>query len=569
MKLRRDRGSRRSGPRAGPRAPRRAIAVLTILSALAAAFVALAGPAAAAGTCTAGQNPSGQSVYYCSVWLPSGGVPIYAGTSPHSAVIDRLKTGGDVNWFFCHVSGATATVSGYSSSDWARTVGDVHGSVGYVPAVYFDGTQNYWPSLPACGGSGGSGGTRCTSGSNHAGDNVFYCPVWVPSGGVPIYKSTSTGSAVVDHLHEGGDVNWFRCQVDGGTASVDGYTSKNWAKTVGDDHGATGYVPAVYFSGAQNYWAGMSACSGSAPPPADGSCSQGTNPSGQTVYYCPVWLPGGGVPVYATTSPSSSVVGRLHTGGSANWFYCRTQGDEATTDGYSSSSWAKTLADNDAAGYVPAIYFTGVQDYWPGLPSCGSGGGTPPPPPTDGGPNTNGKACGISYTGVTTLTLKLMQNACRVTDPSDPLYAYRIYAWNGGHAAQPGPTYGSCDPGNGAPDDCHVQGFDCSGLVRYAYWRTTGVDALDGYTWSQWTKAMSMHKKLVVDAGSGGKSTDVDDYLSQLKPGDVLWYGSNANEHVAIYMGDGKQMNAYQSGTADGITSVNSGSLFWGAVRFW
>ena len=38
------------------------------------------------------------------------------------------------------------------------------------------------------------------------------------------------------------------------TASVSGYTSSDWARTVGDDNGATGYVPAVYFSGAENYW---------------------------------------------------------------------------------------------------------------------------------------------------------------------------------------------------------------------------------------------------------------------------------------------------------------------------
>jgi hypothetical protein len=545
-------------------------AILGVLVLLGSVSVVAAAPASAASSCTAGHNPSGQSVYYCGVWLPSGGIPVYASTSPNADVVDHLRAGGTGNWFYCQVRGATASSSGYSSNDWARTVGDDHGATGYVPAVYYSGTQSYWAGMTACASSGGSGGTRCTAGTNRSGQNVFYCPVWLPSGGAPVYKSSSTSSGIVDHLNYGGDVNWFRCQQDGTSASAGGYTSNNWARTISDNHGATGYVPAVYFAGAQDYWAGMSPCGTPAPPPADGSCSQGTNPSGSTVYYCPVWLPSGGVPVYASTDTGSGVVGRLTTGGSANWFYCRVNGGTATTGGYSSSNWAKTLADNDASGYVPAIYFTGAQNYWPGLPQCGSSGQPPPPPPTDGGSNTDGKACGLSYTGLPHLTLKLMQSACRVTDPSDSLYKYRMYAWNGGHGSIPGPTYGSCDPKNGAPNDCHVDGFDCSGLVRYAYYLTTRIDALDGYTWGQYSKAMSMRTKAVIDGASrSGNSGNVNDYLSRLKPGDVLWYGQNAGQHVAIYLGNGKQMNAYQSGTADGITSVTTGDVFWGAVRFW
>lgn len=551
---------------------RRLLAVLAmvgIASVLCLTSPAFAGAAASATGCTAGTNPSGQTVYYCGVWLPSGGIPVYANTSAGSTVVDHLHTGGTANWFYCQESGGTASTSGYTSSDWARTIGDDHGATGYVPAVYFSGTANSWTGLPACGGSSSPGGTTCTSGTSHTGDSVFYCPIWVPSGGVPIYSSTSTTSTVVDHLHTAGDGNWFYCQQNGSSATASGYTSSNWAKTIGDDNGATGYVPAVYFTGAANYWAGVSACGSSAPPPSDGSCDAGTNGSGQSVYYCPVWLPSGGVPVYSTTSTTSGVVGTLNTGGSANWFYCHHSGSTATTSGYSSTDWAYTLADNNAKGYVPAIYFSGAQNYWPGLPTCAGTPAPPSSPPTNGGAPINGSACGYSFTSLPTLTMKLIENMCAITVPSNAIYQYRIYSWDGGHGSTPGPTYGSCSPSNGAPNDCHVDGFDCSGLVRYAYYETTGLDALDGYTWQQWTQANALHPNTVLSAGAAGKSAQVDDYLSTLKPGDILFYGNNADEHVAVYLGNGKQMNAYQSGDPDGVTGVTTDDVFWGAVQLW
>jgi hypothetical protein len=218
---------------------------------------------------------------------------------------------------------------------------------------------------------------------------------------------------------------------------------------------------------------------------------------------------------------------------------------------------------------VPAIYFSGAQNYWPGLPTCAGTPAPPSSPPTNGGAPINGAACGYSFTSLPTLTMKLIENMCAITVPGNAIYQYRIYSWDGGHGASPGPTYGSCSPSNGAPNDCHVDGFDCSGLVRYAYYETTGLDALDGYTWEQWTQAIALHPNTVISAGAAKNSAQVDDYLSTLKPGDILFYGTNANEHVAVYLGSGKQMNAYQSGVPDGVTSVTTDDVFWGAVRLW
>ncbi|MYT09136.1 peptidoglycan endopeptidase, partial [Streptomyces sp. SID5470] len=54
------------------------------------------------------------------------------------------------------------------------------------------------------------------------------------------------------------------------------------------------------------------------------------------------------------------------------------------------------------------------------------------------------------------------------------------YSWGGGHAATPGASYGYYDGSD--PDSLHDgerKGFDCSGLMRYAYYRATGRDLLN------------------------------------------------------------------------------------------
>jgi cell wall-associated NlpC family hydrolase len=388
---------------------------------------------------------------------------------------------------------------------------------------------------------------------------------------VPVYSSASQSSAIVDYLHVAGNGNWFYCQQNGGLATASGYTSSNWAQTVGDDNNATGWVPAVYFNGVQNYWAGLGACSVPQPSPADGSCTAGHNSAGTTVYYCPVWVPSGGVPVYAGTSTSSGVVDYLYTGGSANWFYCHVSGSPATVSGYASTDWAKTVGDaHGATGYVPAVYFTGAQDYWAGLTTCSGSGNTPPPPPpaSGGNPSSGSLTCyghAVSYSSLPALTVSLLANACGLSGN---------YTWDGGHGAAPGPTYGHPDGTPEARNDANVWGMDCSGFVRYAYYLTTGNDALNGYTWGQWDMANGLpHASVLRTSGwlhdaNGWHGPPAAGYESQLQPGDLIWYGHSGGEHIAIYIGNGLQMNAYQSGKPYGVTSVWD-SDFWGAVRLW
>ncbi|HEY2299500.1 MAG TPA: NlpC/P60 family protein [Jatrophihabitans sp.] len=118
-----------------------------------------------------------------------------------------------------------------------------------------------------------------------------------------------------------------------------------------------------------------------------------------------------------------------------------------------------------------------------------------------------------------------------------------MYAWAGGNAY--GPTYGVC-AGDGAYNDCHVRGFDCSGLSLYAW---APYKRMDHYAASQYWEAGSYHPS-----------------TSQLLPGDLTFWSSNGSpsgiHHVAIYIGGGNVIQAPQSGSVIQITPL--WSVDWG-----
>jgi cell wall-associated NlpC family hydrolase len=281
------------------------------------------------------------------------------------------------------------------------------------------------------------------------------------------------------------------------------------------------------------------------------SCTAGSTPGGLAVSYCPIWVPTGGVPVFASTNGSSQVVDHLYVGGSANWFHCKQDGSSYSASGYTTVNWARTLGDDSGAvGWVPAVYFDGAQNYWEGMPNC--------PTPSTG--TASGSACGHSYTGIPAASLAMMRSACAQTN--------YIYAWGGGHLTLPGASRGYCDPENGAPNDCSVIGFDCSGLVRHAYWQATGNDGLNGPTWTQWSQAHSMAHRTEVNAGADKRASS---YAGQLQPGDIMWFGDSAasSHHVAIYLGFNEVINAYQSGDPINKKPLSAFNDFLGAVRIW
>ncbi|HKR48240.1 MAG TPA: NlpC/P60 family protein [Pseudonocardiaceae bacterium] len=121
------------------------------------------------------------------------------------------------------------------------------------------------------------------------------------------------------------------------------------------------------------------------------------------------------------------------------------------------------------------------------------------------------------------------------------------YSWGGGNAQ--GPTIGIRD--GGVADtfgDYRRVGFDCSGLMIYAFSRVLGY-SLPHYSGFQYH--------------SGQKVP-----LADKRPGDMLFWGTNGNiHHVALYVGGGQMIEAPYSGAAVRVTSVRYNEIMPYAVR--
>jgi peptidoglycan DL-endopeptidase RipA len=124
------------------------------------------------------------------------------------------------------------------------------------------------------------------------------------------------------------------------------------------------------------------------------------------------------------------------------------------------------------------------------------------------------------------------------------------YAWAGGNYN--GPTFGVNSPGTSGWNDSQVFGYDCSGLVLFA-WAVDGL-YLAHYAATQYSQAGSFHPS-----------------WGNFQPGDLLFWGlpQQANiHHVAMYIGNGNVIQAPYSGTVVQITPMGqvSGDYF-GATR--
>ncbi len=124
-----------------------------------------------------------------------------------------------------------------------------------------------------------------------------------------------------------------------------------------------------------------------------------------------------------------------------------------------------------------------------------------------------------------------------------------MYAWAGGNSS--GPTYGVC-AGGGASNDCHVLGFDCSGLTLYGWSPYLG---LPHFSVAQYYAAGSYHPG-----------------IGSLMPGDLVFWSSDGSlggvHHVAMYVGGGDVIQAPQSGDVIKITPLGSVSYgYYGATR--
>ncbi len=105
------------------------------------------------------------------------------------------------------------------------------------------------------------------------------------------------------------------------------------------------------------------------------------------------------------------------------------------------------------------------------------------------------------------------------------------YSWGGGNAA--GPSFG-IDGGR------NTRGFDCSGLMLYMF---AGVGIkLDHYSGSQY------------NAGRKVPS-------SQMRRGDMIFYGPNASQHVAMYLGNGQMLEAPYTGSVVKVSPVRTSGM--------
>lgn len=113
------------------------------------------------------------------------------------------------------------------------------------------------------------------------------------------------------------------------------------------------------------------------------------------------------------------------------------------------------------------------------------------------------------------------------------------YAWGGGTGS--GPTRGIRDGGVAdAHGDYNKVGFDCSGLMVYAF-SAAGID-LDHYSGYQ------------ADAGRQVP-------LAQARRGDLLfWQSDGSTHHVALYLGNGRMVEAPYSGSQVRVVPVRYGA---------
>lgn len=112
------------------------------------------------------------------------------------------------------------------------------------------------------------------------------------------------------------------------------------------------------------------------------------------------------------------------------------------------------------------------------------------------------------------------------------------YSWGGG--ALNGPS-------EGVDYDTGKVGFDCSGLTRYAF---AGVGVpIPKYSGDQYTSGRPIAP-------------------SQAKRGDLIFYGPGGSQHVAIFLGGGRMLEA--SGSAEKVTvsPVRTAGMSPHLVRF-
>lgn len=112
------------------------------------------------------------------------------------------------------------------------------------------------------------------------------------------------------------------------------------------------------------------------------------------------------------------------------------------------------------------------------------------------------------------------------------------YSWGGGTAAGPGK---GIDSGSG------TTGFDCSGLILYSF---AGVGIkLPHYSGSQYNLGRKIPS-------------------SQMRRGDVIFYGPGGSQHVTLYLGQGQMLEAPDVGLKVRVAPVRTSGMTPYVVRY-
>jgi len=112
------------------------------------------------------------------------------------------------------------------------------------------------------------------------------------------------------------------------------------------------------------------------------------------------------------------------------------------------------------------------------------------------------------------------------------------YSWGGGTAA---------GPGRGIDSGAGTTGFDCSGLVLYSF---AGVGIkLPHYSGAQY----NLGRKIPA---------------SQMRRGDVIFYGPGGSQHVTIYLGQGQMLEAPDVGLKVRIAPVRTSGMTPYVIRY-
>jgi peptidoglycan hydrolase-like protein with peptidoglycan-binding domain len=129
---------------------------------------------------------------------------------------------------------------------------------------------------------------------------------------------------------------------------------------------------------------------------------------------------------------------------------------------------------------------------------------------------------------------------------------YVQYVWGGGHHGNPGPSTGTCvgDPQSLSCTNPAAVGVDCSGFARWVYSLAYGNDVL----------------------GSGPTGSQIREMspVSSPVPGDLAFFGSSSSDtdHVGIYIGNGKMINAYETGTNVQTNTIAAGGHLIGYYQY-